>query len=584
MKENSFLISIDSLGKNLAEKIVNECNNSNYWHKFIVKNVMLHYEDDFILRTILSFLHPVQLTPVNFTRRKKTGAIFLASNCVNAIMKLVLNDLKIPNPLNKKACIELTIIANFCPLDTFNVQLADNVRRIVQKRFGNKVINLREFHNDPELEGFCSLNDPKSLAFVMHFVINLEPKKMILSKNSIKVFSPLTLLGKHSLISIDLQENQVTTFEDLQPLKHFPALREIILEKNPICENVDQLKYVTGIKKLFPRIKIIDGIVISEMDKVPLPKNNFLCSHNAGDLAEQFLEYYFTVYDECDRSTIFNLYHENAMFSVSCRIIPGQVTEKSSRLNHYFAINRSLYSRCNATGPTDTFLFRGRKNIMQIFKALPLSYHDPYKMKTDVIYYTEKHAVIVVGGVFREGAQYFGFSRNFVLECDYKQQYCIINEQLHVYNALNDQVKNSFEKPQRIEFTCQPIPFLQEQYWQLQETFQLITKLNMEYSRRLLEEFHYDLKTSLLNFTDRFINNKIPKEAFIQNKNLKLNKKVDIPHSNEFISKTIKCKGLLSKQSVWQMLSDERLAVKAIKQGQDVEVSQLNDTKSLQWR
>lgn len=98
--------------------------------------------------------------------------------------------------------------------------------------------------------------------------------------------------------------------------------------------------------------------------------------------------------------------------------------------------------------------------------------------------FQEKRAVIVVCGVFREGAQYFGFSRNFVLECDYKHQYCITNEQLHVYNALNIQVNSSFEKPLRIQFTGQPIPFLPQQYWQMQETFQLITKLNLDYSRR----------------------------------------------------------------------------------------------------
>lgn len=64
-----------------------------------------NYEDDFIIKTISNFLHPVQLTPVNFTRNKKTHAFFLASNCLDAIMKLVLNDLKIPNPLNEKNCV-----------------------------------------------------------------------------------------------------------------------------------------------------------------------------------------------------------------------------------------------------------------------------------------------------------------------------------------------------------------------------------------------------------------------------------------------------------------------------------------------
>lgn len=45
--------------------------------------------------------------------------------------------------------LKIKILANFSPLDTFNVQLADNVGRIVQKRFNNKVIDLTEFHKDP---------------------------------------------------------------------------------------------------------------------------------------------------------------------------------------------------------------------------------------------------------------------------------------------------------------------------------------------------------------------------------------------------------------------------------------------------
>lgn len=98
----------------------------------------------------------------------------------------------------------------------------------------------------------------------------------------------------------------------------------------------------------------------------------------------------------------------------------------------------------------------------------------------------------MVTGVFRELAQAFlevervlGFCRTFVLE-SINGEYCIINDQLHLYNALSHQQTNAFKVAKTPIDTKVPIPETEEQEKQLLECFQAITKLNTDWANRYI--------------------------------------------------------------------------------------------------
>lgn len=76
-----------------------------------------------------------------------------------------------------------------------------------------------------------------------------------------------------------------------------------------------------------------------------------------------------------------------------------------------------------------------------------------------------------------------GFARHFVLEC-INNEYCIINEQFHVYNALTNQQTKAFSISRPIRDNNLPPAENLKQQTQLTETMQVLTKLNEEWSKK----------------------------------------------------------------------------------------------------
>ncbi|KAJ8936935.1 hypothetical protein NQ314_012116 [Rhamnusium bicolor] len=163
---------------------------------------------------------------------------------------------------------------------------------------------------------------------------------------------------------------------------------------------------------------------------------------------------------------------------------------------------------------------------MKLFGQLPPTEHDPYSFKVDLIHYTAYCAVICISGVLREPSEnllvperLLGFSRTFVLEIlNGDGECCIINEQLHVYNALSTQVATCFKITKPINSTLTLHAQNQKEQQQLADTLKIITNLNTDWSRKCLEECNFDLKKALLLFVDLYKVDKIPPEAFNNNK------------------------------------------------------------------
>lgn len=95
-------------------------------------------------------------------------------------------------------------------------------------------------------------------------------------------------------------------------------------------------------------------------------------------------------------------------------------------------------------------------------------------------------------GVFRELPQnlldperFLGFSRTFVLEMlNVGEEWCIVNEQLHVHNALNIQLTSSFKKPKPLYADVIPEAQTLKDQQQLADALKIITNLNTDWSKK----------------------------------------------------------------------------------------------------
>ncbi|XP_018573360.1 nuclear RNA export factor 1-like [Anoplophora glabripennis] len=516
-------INENNLPTGIIYKHKNLIDNLNHWHKFMICNTEKH-KRNVILGAILDHVHPLDLIPVSYGKDHGT-AHFLARNCGPAITKLAKDNLTVPNPEDPSKPFKLTIILKFATTSEFKVDVQKNIVGALTRRYDSstRTLDLSNFSEERGLTEFCPLSQPKIMYFVLHLSKHLVPlpERFILSHNRIKLLNSLDAISGVKVVYLDFSNNLIANIDNLMPLKT-SEVSELVLDQNPICDNYDStIAYVKDVERYCPKISILDGVLIKE-GIFSVIKPNFLCNPDCYDLANQFLEYFFTIYDSRNRMMMEGLYHTNAMFSLTASYIPGQLSSSSAHLRVYNNCARNLLKIADFSRNTE-YLFRGAYTIMKIFNQLPPSEHDPSSFKVDVIYSTPNCAVINVCGVFRELPQNLldaerclGFSRTFALQMlSAGQEWVIINEQLHVYNALNVQLSTSFKNPKPTRIDIIPVAETVKDQQQLANALKIITNLNTDWSKKCLEECNYDLKKALALFIDLYKVDKIPSEAFL---------------------------------------------------------------------
>lgn len=83
-----------------------------------------------------------------------------------------------------------------------------------------------------------------------------------------------------------------------------------------------------------------------------------------------------------------------------------------------------------------------------------------------------------------DSERYYGFRRIFGILTD-DDGYCkIINEQLHVYNALSFQIISSFRVGKPIITDDMLLPKTEKDHQQVIDTLKIITNMNTEWSKK----------------------------------------------------------------------------------------------------
>lgn len=83
-----------------------------------------------------------------------------------------------------------------------------------------------------------------------------------------------------------------------------------------------------------------------------------------------------------------------------------------------------------------------------------------------------------------DSEKYYGFRRIFAIHTEVDGYCKIVNEQLHVYNALSIQIISAFRVSKPIITEDMLLPKTEKDHQQLIDTLKIITNMNNEWSRK----------------------------------------------------------------------------------------------------
>ncbi|XP_050508174.1 nuclear RNA export factor 2-like isoform X2 [Diabrotica virgifera virgifera] len=313
-----------------------------------------------------------------------------------------------------------------------------------------------------------------------------------------------------------------TPIDDIDSLQHLTELNltDLFLDGNPLCSKYGPEEYFAKISKHLKYLTHLDGLPLRK-DGFPVSRRHYMCDLGAADLINQFIEYYFYLYDLPNRDILKMAYQKDAMFSLTASYIADQISSSRTKMPKYLSLSRNMQKMSNFSQCHNN-LIRGNQQIVNILKNLPLTEHYRPSFAVELIHYTNTCAVVSVSGVFKDSAdnlldaeQIFGFRRTFVLAIKPDGACVITNEMMHVHNALTWQQVTSFKQPRSVIRTIE-FPKSESDHQKAINAFKRITTLDTQWAKRCLEDRQYNMKMALLLFVDLYKQNKIPPDGFVK--------------------------------------------------------------------
>ncbi|XP_049943727.1 nuclear RNA export factor 1-like [Schistocerca serialis cubense] len=501
------------------------------WHKVTVKQTV----DDrvAVLNAINRHISPLRLIPYFF--HMEDGHIkFLVNNCSTSLIALFKKNLKVPYMSTE---IELKV-----QLHAKKMNLSAILQRIISKRLSSEktVLDLSYLASIPEFQQV--MYDPSDTSHLQQQLLKMAqemaPNLVSLSLAGNDLLSLKHLAGLFvknskwkSIKVIDVTDNKIKTFSELVIFKSLPVT-ELYLHKNPFCGNYkEEQTYTSVVRANFPHLIKLDGTYVQSVLHLPQWRPNYILwsSHgNSAELADQFIEHFFTLYDGEDRTWLWDLYHEDAYFSLSSTYLPGQSTATSARLSSYLTECRNLLHKSNKQ-KLQAALCHGAERVLAKLEKLPRTQHDPYSFTVDLLHHSDTSAILTVTGVFREQNRIQDisprhFMRTFVLVSLSDNEYQIINDIMYVTNAATAEAEDAFRymKPCTNQKKITPLKRITqvtecEKNSMVQEYSQL-TNMTVPWSRTCLNLAGWNLKEALEKFMELYKMGKIPAKRFNKSK------------------------------------------------------------------
>lgn len=378
-----------------------------------------------------------------------------------------------------------------------NVNHLDFIPRLVVR----KLILKNSFENRLDLSAFCLQPDISHFVYFPLYHIGNQSELSVIESTTFKNIvelnlsnNKLTTLKGFNLLEnapklkvLDLSNNYLERFGELICCKGL-LLRSLNLEGNMLCQNFIQTsEYIQCSKMLFPTLIVLDGVELTSANSLPTVKQNY-CQESAESVVSKYLEVYYPLIDTpgSDRMLLAGVYHEEAVFSISCR----------SRLRNHPHISyfRKLFLRITDLRNGIIDPIKGAHNIVTLLCRWPDTQHDPSTFHTDVLYHNEKSTLVRIDGVFKipslslaDDEPMVFFSRTVLLTTKDEVNYLIKNEMItwdapsESYCMFAFKVNRALPRKPSLNLESLPNEELKEQ---LVKIFMKITGSQHSYSRQ----------------------------------------------------------------------------------------------------
>lgn len=441
----------------------------------------------------------------------------------------------------------ILLVRNSQPNSPVNDQLKERMKQAMQKRYNpaTKALNLEKFHADPDLSDiFCALARPQIILAAVDIISEHIPELEALNLNDNKLYMLDHLRSMANKIPnlkvLYLAKNKIPYINTLDSLKAL-KLQELNLEDNPLRQRYeDQTLYVSEVRKRFPKVIKLDNIdlpppisfdIPEDDQKQPPAKASFLANPASTDLVRQFLEQYYTLFDSDNRQPLLEAYHEHALFSLTVNTYHQNNQQK---LGAYVSANRNIKHKTDL----DTrcrLLKQSRLQVVSYLSELPPTKHDVHSFAVDLTFFTPQMLLLTVTGVFKERKPagqtepLRSFHRTMVI-VPVGGGFCIRNDMLHINNTVSAQDEKCFKEPAPAVPTPAPVvtanvgvPVVppttapdDNTKLQMVQTLAVTTGMNLEWSRRCLQETNWDYQRAEFSFRELQKLNQVPQEAFIK--------------------------------------------------------------------
>lgn len=497
------------------------------------------YDKDYIINNLLSYIAPETFIPFMYKVVGNEATFYVDDNKI--AMALADSDRKITTTDGFKLQVRVSK-AGFpqCEIDN---KLKERLKQAMAKRYVHETnaLDLSRFHRDPDLitDYFCALFRPVMLKAVLDIVSEHIPdlEALNLDGNKLQLIEKLNVLDKKftKLKILYLGDNKIKDINQIDTIKDL-KLEELKLEGNPVCNKYKsrQNDYISDVRKRFPKLLRLDGMelpkpilfdVADEGNKMPPSQRMFVANAKAQEIASQFLQQYFLIFDSENRQPLLDAYVEHACFSMTM-----SYTHSTNKLNGYLMENRNLY-RINDTNKRQKLLKQGRLPVVSFISEMPQTSHYLNTFTMDISLITDGMMLTTVTGLFKEldkkeqPIRYF--NRTFIIVPE-GSGYCIRNEQLHISQPTDTQLRQLNNQNSETQITnpgshtpsssgtakSLSVQLPEDVKQQMTMTLSQQTNMNLEWSLKCLEEVLWNYDNALSAFQEFYKRGQIPAEAF----------------------------------------------------------------------
>ncbi|XP_053693134.1 nuclear RNA export factor 2 [Sabethes cyaneus] len=500
------------------------------WHQVVIVHEG-RYEKTEILDALFTLLDSYDLYPCYYKTYSKQDE-FLVINCFEALAFLVQSKLVL-RMKNSNELVSIVLKMNVADFKQGQVVVEEKINYLLLDRFNDRCLDLcslQQHLNKIKFAEVCA----KSTR-TLSKILSAAGKKfgnvclvIRLRSNGIKHLGALaSLISYPKLVSLDLRYNEIGNFEDLQGVMK-NRIKEVFLDHNPICNTVtSSIEYIRHVRVVFPAIEKLDGMPLLENGNLNFSQN-FICMPEAYKFTESFVKHYFTIYDSFQRSSLKELYHPKAQFSMTSSFVQSKTLDSHQvRLNAYQGKSRNLLRLANIDRAISSLVV-GNERIANVLVSFPKTEHDFFSFRVDTPIFRPECVVITVHGAFKEMANsllsddfVLGFTRTFYIQPCAKGlgifekaiEFKIFNDLFHMYNLTAYGRENVFKHHEEPESTDPVVPHSEERENTI-IVFQELTRLNRKWCLRCLEESSWNLKVALNIFLKLYEEDRIPDNGF----------------------------------------------------------------------